>query len=209
MRKFISTCLIGGLGVLLPIALFAFLAKWVYDFVTELIQPLSTMAVGQGVAAEWLADIVVIASLIGLCFVVGFIVRTRIGGLLWNLIDKNLLQRIPGYSIIKDTIHQFVGNKKSPFSQVALVDIFGSGVRVTGFVTDESHPEITTVFVPTGPNPTSGNICHVPKELVDKIDIPVEKAMRTIISCGAGSAVLTESSQLYPQSEKTASSNQS
>jgi uncharacterized membrane protein len=195
MRKIISTCLIGGLGVLLPIALFAFLAKWVYDFVTQLIQPLSTMAVGQGVAAEWLADIVVIVALIALCFVVGFIVRTRLGALLWNLIDKNLLQPIPGYSIIKDTIHQFVGNQKSPFSQVALVDIFGSGVRVTGFITDDSHPEITTVFVPTGPNPTSGNICHVPKNLVETVDIPVEKAMRSIISCGSGSAALTDASQ--------------
>ena len=74
--------IIGGLGVLLPIALFAFLAKWVYDFVTELIQPLSTMVIGQGVAAEWVADGVVVLSLIALCFIAGFVVRTRLGGLL-------------------------------------------------------------------------------------------------------------------------------
>ena len=141
MRKFISTCLIGGLGVLLPIALFAFLAKWVYDFVTELIQPLSTMVIGQGVAAEWVADGVVLLSLIALCFIVGFVVRTRLGGLLWNLIDRNLLQRIPGYSIIKDTIINLSATKIA-ISQVALVDIFGTtcGNRV---VTDESHPEVT------------------------------------------------------------------
>jgi uncharacterized membrane protein len=49
-----------------------------------------------------------------------------------------------------------------------------------------------TVFVPTGPNPTSGLIYHVPKDRVTKTDAAVDLAMKTIISCGAGSAGVFE-----------------
>ena len=187
-KRFILTAMLGGLGVLLPITLFAFLARWVYGLITDLIDPLSNVAQKRGVQLEWTADIFVVVLLIALCFFVGLVVRTKLGGFVWHVIDHRLLLKFPGYGIIKDTIHQFVGAKQSPFSQVALVDIFGSDVRVTGFVTDSSHPELTTVFVPTGPNPTSGNICHVPKAKVELLDVPVERAMRSIISCGAGSA---------------------
>ena len=72
-------------------------------------------------------------------------------------------------------------------------------MRVTGFVTDESHPEAIIVFVPTGLTPPV--VIHMPcdHELVDKVDIPVEKVMRTIIPCGAGSVVLTEGRGILPR----------
>ncbi|WP_240554901.1 hypothetical protein [Oceanicoccus sagamiensis] len=45
-----------------------------------------------------------------------------------------------------------------------------------------------TVFVPTGPNPTSGMIYHLPPEQVELLpNIKVDEALRTIIACGAGS----------------------
>jgi uncharacterized membrane protein len=46
------------------------------------------------------------------------------------------------------------------------------------------------VFVPTGPNPTSGNIYHLPGDRVRSVDVPVDQAMRAIISCGAGSTAM-------------------
>jgi len=101
-----------------------------------------------------------------------------------------LLIKVPGYTIIKETIVQFLGNKKSPFSLVALVNIFGNETMVTAFVTDEHSNESFTLFVPTGPNPTSGNIYHLRKEFVHKIEISVEDTMRSIISCGADSKKL-------------------
>jgi uncharacterized membrane protein len=73
---------------------------------------------------------------------------------------------------------------------VALVRLFGNETLVSAFVT-ETHPDGSyTVFMPTGPNPTSGNIYHVPGENVFPVDVSVEDTMRSIISCGAGSSTL-------------------
>jgi uncharacterized membrane protein len=61
---------------------------------------------------------------------------------------------------------------------------------MTGFVTDIHENGLYTIFVPTGPNPTTGFIFHLEEAYVQKIDTPVEEAMRSIISCGAGSECL-------------------
>jgi uncharacterized membrane protein len=77
---------------------------------------------------------------------------------------------------------------------------------MTAFITDEHEDGRTTVFVPTGPNPTSGNIYHLNSDQVFPIDIPVEDAIRTIIGVGNGSRKLLkiyrekyEKPQLLPQ----------
>jgi uncharacterized membrane protein len=63
----------------------------------------------------------------------------------------------------------------------------------TAFVTDE-HPDGSyTVFVPTGPNPTSGQIFHLKKDFVHPVDVGVDETMRSILSCGAGSTPLIQS----------------
>ena len=63
---------------------------------------------------------------------------------------------------------------------------------MTGFITDDQG-EILTVFVPTGPNPTSGNIYHLPREKVYRTTTAVDSGMRSIISCGAGSSEIFNS----------------
>ena len=109
---------------------------------------------------------------------------------MYALLEAKVLLKAPGYSLIKETVAQFVGNKKSPFSSVALAQLYGNETMASAFITDAHDDGSFTVFVPTGPNPTSGNIYHLPGKYVHPVDIPVEDAMRSIISCGAGSAAL-------------------
>ena len=66
--------------------------------------------------------------------------------------------------MVKETVNQLFNRKSSPFSSVALIQIFQNETLVTGFVTDEHQNGTSSVFVPTGPNPTSGFIYHLPNE---------------------------------------------
>ena len=75
---------------------------------------------------------------------------------------------------------------------MALVRIFCNDTLVTAFVTERHDNGWYSVFVPTGPNPTSGNIYHLQPQYVHLIDQSVEVVMRSIISCGAGSAPIVK-----------------
>ena len=136
------------------------------------------------------ADVLVIIVIILVCFVIGVFVKTRLGSLTYKTLENRILKIAPGYSLIKETVFQLLGRKESPFSKVALARIFQNDTLVSAFITD-NHPDGSyTIFVPTGPNPTSGNIYHLKGEYVHPVKASVEDTMRSIISCGAGSTNL-------------------
>ncbi len=196
LNTFVKTSVIGGIVVILPVAILFFVFKWLFDLVTDIIQPLTDLVMKitiQTQIQELLADIMVITVILAACFFVGVFVRTRLGTFIYRNIENRVLKAAPGYSLVKETVMQFLGSKKTFFSSVALVQIFANETLVSAFITD-SHPDGSyTVFVPTGPNPTSGNIYHVKAKYVHPVDVPVEDAMRSIISCGAGSTMLINS----------------
>jgi uncharacterized membrane protein len=187
-KEFIKSTILGGLLVILPLAIFFFALTWVFGLVQGAISPLTTIIMQKSPLQGIVVDILVVALLIIVCFTVGVIVRTKLGKWLYLLLESRIFLKVPGYSLIKETVFQFLGNKKSPFSSVALVQLFGNETLVSAFITDEHKDGTRTVFVPTGPNPTSGNIYHLPQDQVHPVDVSVEDAMRSIISCGAGSS---------------------
>ena len=192
MKSLIKTSFLGGLTVILPVAILVFVFKWVFGVVARVIQPLTNLILIKSNLREIMADLLALAIIITVCFIVGVIVKTQIGRFIHTSLENSILKFAPGYSLIKETIMQFLGRKKSPFSSVALVQVFGNETMLTAFVTDEHSDGSYTVFVPTGPNPTSGNIYHLESRFVHQVDVPVEEAMRSIISCGAGSAMLID-----------------
>jgi uncharacterized membrane protein len=141
---------------------------------------------------EHLADLLVILIIIALCFFVGLTVRTRLGSFLHRQVENWILKIVPGYTLFRNTIEQFLGKEKTPFSRVALVQAFGNSTLMTGFITDEQPNGLYTVFVPSALNPTTGLILHLEKQYVHHVQVSVEDAMRSIISCGAGSGELLE-----------------
>jgi uncharacterized membrane protein len=191
IRDFLMTSLIGGTVVILPVAILLFILKWIFDLVTNVIQPLTNLIVTRSQLRETVADILVIAIIITACFVVGVFVRTRLGTWVHLTQENRILRIAPGYSLIKETVVQLLGNRKrAPFSSVALVQLFGNETLASAFITDRHEDGSCTVFVPTGPNPTSGNIYHLKGKYVHPVNVRIEDAMRSIISCGAGSTKL-------------------
>jgi uncharacterized membrane protein len=190
LKKFIKTTILGGVIVLLPVLLTGFLLNWLFNFITGLINPLTKMVVEKAQMQKYVADVLVILIITAICFMVGLLVRTKLGRFFHRQMEKRILKVMPGYTLFRNTIKQFLGQDKAPVSRVALVQAFGNSTLMTGFVTDEHPDGRYTVFVPSALNPTTGLILHMEKEYVHLVDVSVEDTMRSIISCGAGSTQL-------------------
>ncbi|MFV1973548.1 MAG: DUF502 domain-containing protein [Thiohalobacterales bacterium] len=193
LRSFLKTSLIGGLVVILPVTILVSVSLWLFGLITNWIKPLSDALRSYSEYNELITDLFAIFLIVFTCFFVGVLVRTRLGGFLFRTIENRILKLIPGYSMIKETVLQVFANRdESPFSSVALAQIYGNDTLATVFITDKHADGSFTVFMPTGPNPTSGLIFHLKREYVHPVDIPVQDAMRSIISCGAGTHRLLE-----------------
>jgi len=201
MRKYINSTLLGGFAAMLPLGLVILVVRWLINLVQKYLGPIvEWFGKLLDLDSYWLKlasyGVLILAILIAFFFI-GVVIRTRTGRFFKKELEQKYLMKIPGYKIARETIMQFFGKHRSFFSEVVLVDIFNSGALMTGFITDD-HEEYLTVFVPTGPNPTSGLIYHVRKDKVLRTGASVENAMKSVISCGAGS------SQIFREDLKSA-----
>lgn len=196
IKHFISQSFIGGVLVIAPVIILLLGLRWAVNGVQSLIAPMTAPLVRLTGAPPLAIDILVVALILLSCFIVGTIVATSAGRWIQNFIDAHLARFAPGYRLIRDIIQQMFGaNSNSPFTkgEAAVVQLYGtqSPARATAIITSRHSNGWYTVFVPTGPNPTSGFVYHLPRECVEpRPDIKLDAAFKSIISCGAGSSEL-------------------
>lgn len=184
IKNFITNTFIGGLVVLLPILIFAFLINWLIGFFGNLVNPIIQFLPDFD---ERLAKFIAFLLIIGFCFSVGLFIRTRFGKMVFNWFESVFISKLPFYTIIKETVLQFVGSDKTPFKEVVLVKPYGGKAKMMGFVTSKFADGTYSIFILTAPNPTSGFVIFMHEEDVEVLDISVEEAMRTNIGLGRGS----------------------
>jgi uncharacterized membrane protein len=193
MAVFLRTTLLGGFIVLLPVVLTIFLIRWLVALVSQAIEPLTLVFTEHARLGHAFALSFALVGVISLCFVLGLVVKTRLGHGLLKFVEQSILKVAPGYTFFKETVGQLLGQKSRPFSRVVLVRMFGSSTYSTGFVTNEHAPSgLVTVFVPSGLNPMSGLLLHLPSAELIYVNVSVETAMRTIIGCGTGASLMLD-----------------
>lgn len=129
---------------------------------------------------------------IALITVLGWLSTQYISGRIIKLIDR-LLESIPFmktvYSVLKDTIASFVGEKRS-FSKVVLVEWPQTGMKCIGFITSE---EVETLFHPLKDHVAvyipqtfqmAGITVLIPKAQIEVMDVKPEEAMKFVLSGG-------------------------
>jgi uncharacterized membrane protein len=109
---------------------------------------------------------------------------------------ENIVKKVPLlgkiYNTIKEIFSAFLGQGKTVFSQVVMIEYPKVGIYSIGFATATSIDEVknrigkacVNVFIPTTPNPTTGMLIVVPEEEVHYLKLRVEDAMKMVISGG-------------------------
>ena len=195
-KESLGKAFLSGLAVLLPLFIFFLILLWLYELVTGILAPVTNLITGITGIPDIVGHALVLVTVLGFILFIGIFARTTVGRWLRPHVDMYMQRVAPGYRMIREIVQHLFGDRDhSPFTHgsVALVQLYGPQVAltVTGIVTSRHRDGTCTVFVPTGPNPTSGFIYHVAPELVQlRPDIRVDSALRSVIACGMGSGEL-------------------
>ena len=141
-------------------------------------------------------------------YLLGLFVSTVLGKkLMW--LQDTILNGIPVIKTIYGVTQQATKSLTSQydFSRVVFVEWPREGMIALGFVTGqvraaEGDTTIVAVYIPSVPNPTSGNMAFVVEDDVMETDLTVEAAMKLVFS---GGIVLPQSISLarVPMPERT------
>lgn len=203
-KKELRTTFFAGLLTLLPIAIIIAFFLWLFGLLVGIVEPILILI---GLNYSFFLVVVALAVLLLLIYLTGIVVRTRGGKYVFRQLETLLLKLIPGYKQVKSMIDSFSGKGSTKdYKSVVLVDVFQNGSLMTGFVTDRPTKNISTVFVPTGPNPTNGMIYHVDNKYVVEVDISPQKAFESIIAVGKNSKEIFDAAKIKNLSSKRKSS---
>lgn len=181
LAEFTKTTLIGGMLVVLPLYLSVLLVLKFFQVLAGLIAPVADHVHVQ----EEFRQLLVVGAGIVICFLAGLVVRTGPGAWAKNTMERRLLERIPGYALIRGLAGRFVGQAENDSFAPALVDLEDS--LVPAFVVDRHADGRLTVFVPSVPTPATGTLYIMDPSKVHMIDVSFHKAISVISHWGAGS----------------------
>jgi len=188
--QFIKTTLIGGLLVILPLVLIVMLIKQGVTAIDPLLDPVISRLPSDipfpGIVALVIETLVLLLG----CFLVGLVFRTQIGRRITQSFESRVLNKIPGYMLLRSLTRDALGEEETIHFKVALTEMEGG--LVPSFIIEEHPDGRYTVFVPAAPTLTSGAIYIFPRESVHLVDVPFSQAVNCITKLGAYSSKLLQ-----------------
>lgn len=192
-RKF-RNYLIGGLLIWLPIMI----TVWVVRFLTGILDSSLVLLPPswrpEAVVGTYVPGVGILLSLL-LLFGTGVLVKNLFGGQIIAGLES-LVRRIPVvgavYGGAKTFSETVLTDKGKSFKQVVMVEFPRKGIYSIGFITSNeleeaqarTAQEVTSVFVPTTPNPTTGFLVLIPKDEVVLMDMTVDEAFKMLLTLG-------------------------
>jgi uncharacterized membrane protein len=183
-REFVTSTLVGGLFVVVPVYLAILLLLKGMKSVGTLVRPFAAM-LPDWVPAETFFSLLLVLAF---CFLVGAAVRTRAGRAIRERMEVTFFERLPGYGLLRSLTQRLAGDTNQEAWQPALVEI--EDALVPGFIIEELDDGRFTIFVPSVPTPFAGAVYVLSPERVHGLDVPFTQAIQSISRWGSGSKAL-------------------
>lgn len=195
----IRKTLLAGLLVLAPIALTIYILYHLFRILDGILRdPLSKFLVENiGLDSRWVPiPGLGIIALLALLILTGVIARNYIGKKFITVGDY-IVTRIPLinriYIAIREISEAILSEKREVFKKAVLIEYPRKGIYSIAFFTQDTkgpvqetiQEDVVSVFLPTTPNPTSGYLLFVPKTDIMELEMPVEDALKLVISGGS------------------------
>jgi len=181
--EFIKTTAIGGLVVIVPMAILTIVIGDTFKKLIEATKPLTENMPFSPLTNTILAVCTVAVLIIAIFFIAGLLLNTFWGRVAKNWLETKIFERIPIYSTIKGLTQRFAGIESSNFP-VAEVDLYGSDSRVLGIVIEQLPDNRLMVYIPISPLVTVGQLNIVPKDCVKELDASLSDTITCISRLG-------------------------
>ena len=183
---------LAGVAVVLPFVVTAWLIVIVVSFVDGNVAPLIPPSL-QPYAPNFFGAGVLMAVIV--LSIIGALAGNLVGRWIVDSTDQ-VIANLPLvrsiYGGAKQVFRQVAAPERTSFKQAVLVEFPMPNMWTIGFITNENTAEIvhdigedlTAVFVPHAPIPTSGYLLYLPRASLKPLKIGPDEALKRVISLG-------------------------
>ena len=181
--RFLKSTILGGLVVLVPVAVLGAVLAWAIPLFLKIVMPVFEWLPDKSVGGVSLTVVVALISLVGGCFVIGLVAGTALVHRLGTGADK-LALFVPGYALMKHVGADVVGiERKNPVKTV--LARFEASWQV-GFLMETFADGRHLVFVPGVPRALIGTLHIMDAARVQVLTMSVSSALDTLSRLGVG-----------------------
>ncbi len=194
--EFLKTTILGGLIFLVPMVALGLILGKAIGIMLVIAEPMANFIPLDAIGGVALANLIAAAIVLLLCFLAGLLARTTPARKLAESAESKILQKIPGYTLIKgitSNLHPEENAKMTPVL-VSLASTARIGLEVERVGDDE-----VAVYFPNSPNAWSGIVQIVPADQVKPLDKPMMSVIDHAEQLGRGTQdMLGDSSNASP-----------
>ena len=154
LAELTKTTLVGGLLIVLPIYVSLLLLAKTVAGILSLVSPVAAAIPGAGQFRQVIAILIVLAA----CFLAGIVVRTGVGLRAKNAFERSVLERIPGYALVRGLAERVAGESREGAFRPALIEV--EDALAPGFIIEELDDGRYTVLIPHCRRPQPGIFVH-------------------------------------------------
>ena len=184
-----KTTLIGGFLIILPIYVSIILIAKAIQGLVAALKPITAVVPAYVQFREIIAALVIIT----ICFIAGLIVRTGPGLRAKKAFEGAVLERLPGYTLLRGLAGRFTGRGDEPTFAPALVEI--EEALVPALIIEKLDDGSFTVLVPSVPTPMAGALYILLPERVHPVDVPFTATLKVFSKWGTGAGEFVRAMQ--------------
>jgi len=181
--QFVKTTVIGGLVIIVPLAILIFFVGDAVGTLVEVTKPLTTELPFGPLINAFFVVLIVALVIVAICFAAGFLLSTFWGRTAKGWLEKNILERIPMYTTLRGLTQRFAGIEDADYPVVE-VDLYNSDSRVLGVLVDVLPDGRKMVYVPSSPVVTIGQSHILPESRVTEMDLSMTETIGCLSQMG-------------------------
>lgn len=191
MRDFarlLLVTLLRGVQLLAPVVVVAVLAREGWRILRQLLLPVARLLPAERFLGFLTEDVLATAALVLVTLIAGLFVATRPGRRLSDRLEHTVLDRVPGYLILRGAVGGVPGFGEESRTEPVLVETEGDWSF--GLLVERLPSGLCTVFLPGSPSPTSGVVRIVEASRVRPLDAPMLGLLGCLTRSGVGAGAL-------------------
>jgi uncharacterized membrane protein len=178
-----------GFFVALPVLLVGLVLKKFYDILKTVILKLVDALPSEVLREPMIRGLAVIVAIVVLLMLLGLLTHTRLGRTIGHWLETIFLRRLPFYTLLRNFALGLAGKEDEHALRTVLVNV-RPGVQQLGLLVEHHADGRGTVFFPSSPNPSSGDVQIVEASLIRELHVPAHMLVKCLSRWGDGTTAV-------------------